>query len=143
MKVHCYGLHRKILLTKGLRFLIEVFHLFPPIDKVTAEAKAHTLHREALSVSHFILEQLLAQTIPEGEQSSPERIADSEAEANELSELQILELESDYIPSVTDDEREADKRSRLQVLLKLLDLACVMVRDRRCILVRVDSLSVN
>ena len=114
--------------------MMEVFHLFPPLDKVTAEAKACTLHMEALSVSHLILEQLLAHVVApvgEEEQCSPGRMGDGDMESEEEEEeanFPSLELESNSIPPVTDEMREVDKQSRLQVLLKLLQLACVMVR---------------
>lgn len=109
---------------------MEVFHLFPPLDKVTAEAKACAFHMEALSASQFILEQLLAHVIPvdEEEQWSPDGVGDGEMESEEEVNFPSLELES--IPPVTDEMREVDKQSRLQVLLKLLQLACIMVRAK-------------
>ena len=122
-------LHRKILLTKGLRFMMEVFHLFPPIDKVVAEARACALHVEALAVTHLILEQLLMKVVmdKEGGEHSPLDVTEGRTESEEAHQLQDLELESDPVPLVTDEMREADKQSRLQVLLKLLQLACTMV----------------
>ena len=131
---------RKILLTKGLRFMMEVFHLFPPLDQLAAEAKAFRLRMEALSASQLILEQLLTHVIPapvneEQEQqhtTCTDGIGDGDMESGELdedSDFPSLEPESDWILLVvTDEMREVDKQSRLQVLLKLLQLACVMVR---------------
>ena len=122
---------------------MEVFHLFPPLDQVMAEAKACALHAEALSASRLILEQLLAHVVPdplndsEEEQQSNDVCTDEvggddvESEELEGSGFPSLEPESDVIPPVvTDEMRQADKQSRLQVLLKLLQLACVMVRER-------------
>jgi hypothetical protein len=126
--------------------MMEVFHLFPPLDQLTAEAKACALHMEALSASQLILEQLLAHVVPgpvnedEGQRSMTlctEEVGgvggggDMESEELDGYDFPSLELESDVIPPVvTDEMREVDKRSRLQVLLKLLQLACVMVRKQ-------------
>lgn len=120
--------------------MMEVFHLFPPLDQVMAETKACVLRTEALSASRLILEQLLAHVVPdplnEEEQQSNDVCTDEvggddmESEELEGSSFPSLEPESDVIPPVvTDEMREADKQSRLQVLLKLLQLACVMVRE--------------
>ena len=120
--------------------MMEVFHLFPPLDQVMAEAKACVLRTEALSASRLILEQLLAHVVPdplnEEEQQSNDVCTDEvggddmESEELEGSSFPSLEPESDMIPPVvTDEMREVDKQSRLQVLLKLLQLACVMVRE--------------
>ena len=116
--------------------MMEVFHLFPPLDQVTAEAKACALHMEALSASQLILEQLLEHIVPVSEEEqhsrSTDEVGDGDMEAEELedSNFPSLEPESDLIPPVTDEMREVDKQSRLQVLLKLLQLACVMVRTQ-------------
>lgn len=120
--------------------MMEVFHLFPPLDQLTAEAKACALHVEALSASQFILKQLLAHVAPdplnEEEQHSnnvcTDEVGGGDVESEELegSGFPSLEPELDAIPPVvTDEMREIDKQSRLQVLLKLLQLACVMVRQ--------------
>lgn len=112
---------------------MEVFHLFPPLDKVAAETKACALHVEALSASHFILEQLLVKVISEDEEEEGEHgpivldVTEGCTEAKEASQFQDLEPESDSVPTVTDEMRVVDKQSRLQVLLKLLELACSMV----------------
>ena len=132
---------------------MEVFHLFPPVDQVAAEARACAFHVEALSASHCILEQLLRQVVPgegrsstcgvahdsldlkdeeeEGEnrqlqslEPEPDTIPKSDLEPNSVINL---EQEQDYAPMVTDDMRESDKHLRLKVLLKLLELSCVMV----------------
>ena len=115
---------------------MEVFHLFPPLDQVMAEAKACAFHAEALSASRLILEQLLAHVVPDPLNDSNDVCTDEvggddvESEELEGSGFPSLEPESDVIPSaVTDEMRLADKQSRLQVLLKLLQLACVMVRE--------------
>ena len=113
---------------------MEVFHLFPPLDQLMAEAKACALRMEALSASQFILEQLLKHIVPVNEEEqcsrSTDEVGDGDMEPEELedSNFPSLEQESDLIPPVTDEMREVDKQSRLQVLLKLLQLACVMVR---------------
>ena len=110
--------------------MMEVFHLFPPLDKVIAEAKACALRMEALSASQLILEQLLVHIVPVGEeeQRSPDGVGDGDMESEEDANFPSLEPELDSILPVTDEMREADKQSRLQVLLKLLQLACIMVR---------------
>ena len=121
------SMYRKVLLTKGLRFMMEVFHLFPLLDNVVAEAKACALRMEAISASQFILEQLLAHIVPVDEDDKCGR-EDVEIEPKEETNFPSLEPELDSIPPVTDEMREMDKQTRLQVLLKLLQLACVMVR---------------
>ena len=114
--------------------MMEVFHLFPPLDKVTAEAKACALHVEAISTSNFILEQLLEHVVTSleelEEQHSTGGMEGGDMESGEVEEEVNLEPESDSIPPVTDEMREVDKQSRLQVLLKLLQLACVMVTTK-------------
>ena len=114
--------------------MMEVFHLFPPLDQVMAEAKACALHMEAVSASQLILEQLLEHIVRVNEEEqhsrSTDEVGDGDMESEELedSNFPSLEPELDLIPPVTDEMRTIDKRSRLQVLLKLLQLACVMVR---------------
>lgn len=132
--VVCFFFLRKELLTKGLKFLMEVFHLFPPLDKVAAEAKLCALHVEALSASHFILEQLLVKVVSnEEEEEKGEHgpivldVTEGSTESKEASQCQDLEPELDSVPLVTDEMRMVDKQSRLQVLHKLLVLACAMV----------------
>ena len=120
--------------------MMEVFHLFPPLDQLTAEAKACALHMEALSASQLVLEQLLEHILPGHANEKEEQlhsthtdeVGDGDMESGELedSNFPSLEPESDLIPSVTDEMRMVDKQSRLQVLLKLLQLACVMVRTQ-------------
>ncbi len=117
---------------------MEVFHLFPPLDQLTAEAKACARPMEALSASQLILEQLLVHVVPgpvnEEEEEHSMTLCTEEVGGGgdiEGSNFPSLEPESDVIPAVvTDEMREVDKRSRLQVLLKLLQLACVMVRKQ-------------
>ena len=111
---------------------MEVFHLFPPLDKMAAEAKACALHVEALSASHFILEQLLIKVVSDQEEEGEHGpivmdLTEGCTESKEASQFQDLELESDSVPLVTDEMRVVDKQSRLEVLLKLLELACAMV----------------
>ena len=111
---------------------MEVFHLFPPLDKVAAEAKACALHMEALSASHFILEQLLVKVVSEEEEEEEHgplvlQVTKGYTGSEEASQFQELEPELDSVPLVTDEMRAVDKQSRLQVLLKLLELACSMV----------------
>ena len=50
---------RKSLLTEGLKFLMNVFHLFPPIDQVKAAERVEKLHTQAVFVSAAIMEELL------------------------------------------------------------------------------------
>ena len=110
---------------------MEVFHLFPPLDKVATETKMCALHVEALSASHYILEQLLVKVVSEEEEGKHGPIvldvAKGCTEAKEACQFQDLEPESDSVSLVTDEMRVVDKQSRLQVLLKLLELACAMV----------------
>ncbi len=51
--------YRRLLLSEGLRFLVDTFHLFPPVDEVIAHAQAACLRREALEVCSHLLEGLV------------------------------------------------------------------------------------
>ena len=107
---------------------MEVFHLFPPLDKLAAEATARALRLEALSVSEVILEQLLRQVVPEDGRSSLAGLVDDVSQSDEETNQLQYQNESDVsVAMVTDEMRKDDKRSRLQVLLKLLELSCDMV----------------
>ena len=107
---------------------MEVFHLFPPLDKLVAEATAYALHLEALSAAESILDELVGWVIPEEGQRSPTR---DEGDGG-MGQLQDLVQSDVSVAMVTDDMREDDKRSRLQVLLKLLQLSCDMVSSWSC-----------
>lgn len=107
---------------------MEVFHLFPPLDKVVAEAEAKVLRIEAFSACTSILEQVFCQVVAEEVKEIPHDGAAKDSDELEDKEMDNLELESDLVvPMVTEETLEADKQSRLQVLLKLLQLACAMV----------------
>ena len=107
---------------------MEVFHLFPPLDKLAAEATACALRLEALSVSEVILEQLLRQVVPEDGRSSLAGLVDDVSQSDkETNQLQDQNESDVSVAVVTDEMRKDDKRSRLQVLLKLLELSCDMV----------------
>ena len=107
---------------------MEVFHLFPPLDKLVAEATAYALHLEALSAVECILDKLVRRVVPEEGWRSPTH----DEGDGEMDQLQDLDQSGVSVAVVTDDMREEDKRSGLQVLLKMLQLSCDMVRSWSC-----------
>lgn len=143
---------RKSLLSEGLRFLIDVFHLFPPIDEVKAHSKAASLRTEALDVSSCLLEELLSllplegegddQTVDESRQGKeddsviashsqePGEIiaAQKDIEENVVNPSESSTTETEGQSALTEWEREVDRDVRLKILLKLLQMACMMVR---------------
>ena len=126
---------------------MDVFHLFPPIDEVKAHSKAVSLRVEALDVSCRLLEDLLSslplerdrddgngpirvddRTTDSLSQGSGEltTVEDGEENAASPSEVSTAAVEGPSI--LTEWEREVDRDARLKILLKLLQLACLMVR---------------
>ena len=107
---------------------MEVFHLFPPLDKLVAEATACAMHLEALSVAESILDELVGWVVPEEGQ----RLPTSDEGDGGSGQLQDLVQSDVSVAMVTDDMQEEDKRCRLQVLSKLLQLSCDMVSSWSC-----------
>ena len=123
---------------------MDVFHLFPPIDEVNAHSKAASLRVEALDVSSHLLEGLLSSLPLEREEDEQpidgdgsvreqDTVTDSlsqesvELTATEENGEQNVICPSEFV-TLTEWEREVDRDARLKILLKLLQLACMMVR---------------
>ena len=65
-------------------------------------------------MSSEVIDALLSAVVDDSE-------VETEAEGDDLEE---------EIAPLTDQEKRADRQSRIEVLLRLLELACEMVRDR-------------
>ncbi|XP_064383534.1 uncharacterized protein LOC135332129 isoform X2 [Halichondria panicea] len=133
--------HKRLLLSEGLSFLVNTFHLFPPVDTVIAHAQAAHLRREAVEVCNHLLEELVTALPLEDEgalepgsgHSGREMATGSEdAEGGEdqppVDGGASKEASPSDQPLATEAERDTDKTARIQVLLRLIKLACMMVR---------------
>lgn len=125
--------------------MMNIFHLFPPIDQVRAKERAEKLRRQALYVSTAIMEQLLL-SLPldddDDVEEAPSRtdinfggspvgnLLEEEEEASAADCATQLEFDEEECVGgevVTNEERLADRDIRLQIYLGLLNLACAMV----------------
>lgn len=131
---------RKSLLTEGLKFLMDVYHLFPPIDEVRGRERAEQLRRQAVEVSTSIIEELLS-SLPLGVLEMEGDISGGNSLVEDLSDIAAHHLATNQgvetvegvesveqeVEPVTDEERLADREIRLSIYLGLLNLACAMV----------------
>ena len=118
----CYAIgsqHVKALLWEGgLQYIAEVWRLFPSAEQERERVLAERRHLEAVEVSSEIIDALLSAVVDDSEE-------ETEAEGNDL-EL----MDEEEIAPLTDEQKHADRQSRIEVLLRLVELACEMVRDR-------------
>lgn len=145
------------MLTEGLKFLMNVFHLFPPVDQVKATERAEKLRAQAVLVSTAIVEELfdslpLGERPKEGEfsgkvereeeelgkneekgEGKEEKKGEEEQEEVEGGEQETVEKEEEEEgreeeeEGVNEEDRVTDRRLRLRIYLGLLNLACAMV----------------
>ena len=149
--------HKKALLGEGLEHLVNVWRLFPALDKKLIQERASRVHAITLDICEGILNEiLLSLPITEEVSSSLEVSPDDHVtDGNEVTdksgdnfihnegdmqsttgshdkeleeEIETLQEEDDHVTwELSDDERQRDKDGRVLVLLRLLELACTMV----------------
>ena len=121
--------HKDALLKEGIEKLVSLWHLFPDIDLKVAEEKALKMHSASLEVCEGIMEELIAflplphvpvPTRPDKDLTPPLEGARNESEEEE--------------EEISEETRQRDRKCRITVLLRLLELACAMVRNYTCTL---------
>ena len=108
--------HKKLLLTEGIHHIVNVWRLFPPIDKVIIQETAAIIHHRSLKVCESILNDIISK-LPIGEPESHDMSHDDYEEEEDIFPIQPTEM-----------ERLRDNDLRTLVLVRLLELACAMVR---------------
>ncbi|XP_065897600.1 uncharacterized protein [Dysidea avara] len=121
--------HRNSLLTEGLRFLMDIYHMFIPIDNIRAQQldckRRITEWKTAEEMVELILNKVTQTEPPSPDKNNSLAIVDTAA----LREQRGNVITYDDLAPVTDTVRKEDKKIRLTILQKLLELACAMIRN--------------
>lgn len=107
--------HKKPLLTEGIHHIVNVWRLFPPVDKVIVQERAAIIHYSSLKVCESILNDIISE-LPIGEPESHDNSHDDYEEEEDIFPIEPTEV-----------ERLRDNDLRILVLVRLLELACAMV----------------
>ena len=107
--------HKKPLLTEGIHHIVNIWRLFPPIDKVVIQERAAIVHYSSLKVCESILNDIISE-LPIGEPESHDMSHDDYEEEEDIFPIEPTEV-----------ERLRDNDLRTLVLVRLLELACAMV----------------
>ena len=104
--------HCKRLLEEGLHHLVQIWKLFPSLDKVRAQERADTAHARTVKICEGIVQDVVMSALEPGyvDEYTAEECVDDELVA---------------MPSA--EESQQDQSARIVILLKLLELACAMV----------------
>lgn len=124
-------------MSEGLRFIMDVFHLFLPIDDVKAQEKYASLRTEAVIICSCLLEDLLKELPLESAESlHKDTWLKEDSSVPHYSPQPSMDLLEEFVgedsaqkhqSTVTDLDKETDRDVRINILLKLLQLACMMV----------------
>ena len=113
--------HCKHLLEEGLHHLVQIWKLFPSLDKVRAQERADIAHAKTVKICERIVQDIIMSVLEPGH-------INDEMDEHTAEECVIMNINDEELVAMpSEEESRQDQSARILVLLKLLELACAMV----------------